>query len=365
VLYDDTLAANPAGTGTYVRGLRDALKARPDLELETSAFSSPSLGALDTGRKGVAARLRNSLRHLNYYWNVLPRRARATGCDLIFCPSALVPLRGRTPFVMTVYDLTVRRYPQTVDTLSRLYTNQMLRTGLRRARALCTISAAVAAEIREVAGTRVAPTYVAYPGPSPELVEAAPAAVFSNDHPFLLMVGTLEPRKNHVTALRALAQYGERPRGPNLELVLAGSSGWHYGEVLRTIDELGLQDRVRRIGPVASGSLKWLYQHALALLFPSLYEGFGLPVLEAMTLECPVLASQIPSVIEITGVNAWLLPPTDVAAWSGAIAQLASGSPDRTALTAALTRASRFTWEACAASAVQAIRAALSTRLVQ
>jgi glycosyltransferase involved in cell wall biosynthesis len=360
VLYDDTLAQNPAGTGTYVRGLRDALKSRSEVEVVTSAFTSASLGALDTGRKSAGARLRNSLRHIIYYWNVLPRRARAMGCDIIFCPSALVPLRGATPFVMTVFDLTHLTLSSSQDRMSGTYTRAMLRRGLARATVLCTISQAIKADLL-ARFPRIEPDriHVTYPGPNPQLLTAAATPAPVGGAPFVLMVGTIEPRKNHLTMLRALADHRRRQPDSGLTLVLAGSTGWLYQPVLRAIDELGVRDRVVQLGAVDAGSLKWLYQHALALMFPSLYEGFGLPVLEALTLQCPVVAARIPSVVEITGEGGWLLPPADVAAWSQALDQLVEEARDTAAIAAGLQRASRFTWEACASSAVQAINAAL------
>src|SRR5437867_12376241 len=217
VLYDATLAGNPAGTGTFTRGLLNALRRRSDLDLSTSSLDLASVETLDTAGKRSASRVGNSLRHLVYYGNTLPRRARRARADVIFCPSALVPLRGATPLVMTVYDLTVRRYPETVDTMSRLYASQMLRSGLQRSRAICTISRAVADELTHEQGWRSAPIRVAYPGPNPELLAATPEPILDGG-PFMLVVGTLEPRKNHITALRAFAAYRERQPASDLRL---------------------------------------------------------------------------------------------------------------------------------------------------
>jgi glycosyltransferase involved in cell wall biosynthesis len=175
------------------------------------------------------------------------------------------------------------------------------------------------------------------------------------------MVGTLEPRKNQVTALRAFAEYRAAHPDSDLALVLAGSAGWRYADVLETIDRLGLKSHVRRIGSVTPGQLKWLYQQARALLFPSLYEGFGLPVLEAFMLRCPVIAADIPPVREITGVDtATLLDPRVVSQWAQAIEQIADATPDAARAEAALAQASRFTWEDCASSVVGAINDGLS-----
>ena len=359
VLCDASLASNPAGTGTYVRGLLGALEARDDVEIVETTFHSTSAGTVDLARKAPLARLTNGVNHLAYYLRALPRRAQALGCDVIFCPSGLVPVRARTPFVMTVYDLTLLRYPRTMDWLSRSYLTGMLRWGVPRAAAICTISRAVREEVAERFRIPRERIVVTYPGPNPELLRAEPAPTPIPDRPYVLMVGTVEPRKNHLTVLRALADHLRQRPSSDLMLVAAGSAGWRYGPVVRAIDELGLRDRVVRLGAVDPGALKWLYQHALALLFPSLYEGFGLPVLEALSLRCPVVAARIPSVIEITGDTGTLLEPTDVAAWAGALDFLVDGHRDPAALAAGLERAVRFTWEACAASAVDAIHVAV------
>jgi glycosyltransferase involved in cell wall biosynthesis len=357
VLFDASLSGNPAGTGTYVRGLLTALKTRADLDLVTSSFEAGSAALLDTRRKTPGSRLRSGLQHLQYYLRGLPHRARLERCDIIFCPTSLTPLSGAVPYVMTVYDLTPLRFRNTQDWLSRQYLVRMLSWGVRRAAAVCAISQAVAAETgRAFPGVRQ-PVHVTYPGPNPELLRARPTPLPIADRPFALMVGTVEPRKNHVTVLRALRRHLEgRPDSP-LTLVAAGSAGWRYQPVLRAIDELGLTDRVVQLGAVAPASLRWLYQEARALLFPSLYEGFGLPVLEALCLGCPVVAARIPSVQEITGDAATLLEPTDVPAWASALDGLANGRPAGDL--AGRERAGHFTWDGCAEAAVGAIRAAL------
>jgi glycosyltransferase involved in cell wall biosynthesis len=361
VLCDASLARNPAGTGTYVRGVLGALKARDDVEVVETTFHSASAATLDLARKSPRSRLSNGLNHLGYYLRALPRRATALGCDVIFCPSGLVPVRTRIPFVMTVYDLTALRYSSTMDWLSRAYLTGMLRWGVPRARRICAISRSVGDEVVERFGVPPERIVVTYPGPNPELLRAQPLPVPIPERPFVLMVGTVEPRKNHLTALRALAQHLRHQPSSELMLVTAGSAGWRYGPVLRAVDELGLTDRVVRLGGVEPGALKWLYQHARALLFPSLYEGFGLPVLESLYLECPVIAACIPSVVEITGDTGSLLQPTDVAAWAAALDALEHGN-QAAARQAGLERSRRFTWEACAASAVEAIVGAVESR---
>lgn len=359
VLYDASLAGNPAGSGTYVRGLLGALQQRPEIDLLTVDLESESTRTLDTARKSPLDRARNSLRHIGFYLRTLPRRARQLGCDVIYCPTSLVPLGSGTPYLMTIFDLTPLRYPGTQDWLSRQYLLAMMRFGVGKAARLCTISSAVASEIgRQFTQVDPGRVSVTYPGPNPELLAASPAPVDLPSRPFALMVGTVEPRKNHLTALRALAEYRRRHPASDLMLVAAGSSGWHYGSTLAAIDDLGLRDHVVRLGSVGPASLRWLYREAACLLFPSLYEGFGLPVLEALYLECPVIASDIPSVEEIVGGTAPLLPATDADRWADALEHATAGSL-RGQIGPGLERACRFTWDACAASAISALQAAL------
>ncbi len=357
VLYDDSLAANPAGTGTFARSLLQALQTTTGVEVVTTRLASSSLGSVDVGRKRAGRRILSAIGHLRYFALDLPAEARRTGCDVIYSPSGLGPLRGRIPAVMTVHDLTPLRFPEAVDRLSRTYLREMLRLQLRRSAAVCTVSHAIATELRErfpsLPQDRV---YVVPDAPDPALIDATQTPVDQADAPFFLTVGTIEPRKNHITAIRAFARYLEQhPDAPEL-LVMAGSAGWLYQPVIDEIARRGLEARVRRVGRVDAGRLQWLYRHARSLLFPSLYEGFGIPVVEAFTLSCPVIAAAIPSVREVAGEGtATLLAPLDVEAWATAIEAAASGPPDGARLAAARFRAQAFSWDASA----QALREAL------
>jgi glycosyltransferase involved in cell wall biosynthesis len=233
----------------------------------------------------------------------------------------------------------------------------MLRLQLRRSAALCTVSRAIATEVRErFPSLDAGRVHVVPDAPDPALLAATPTPVEQANAPFFLMVGTIEPRKNHLTAIRAFARYVQQhPRAPEL-LVLAGSPGWLYQPVLDEVARLGLEARVRRVGRVDADRLQWLYRHARSLLFPSLYEGFGIPVVEAFALDCPVIASAIPSVIEVAGADAaTLLDPLDLEAWANAIQVAAAGPPDTGKRSAAHARSRAFTWEASA----QALREAL------
>lgn len=143
--------------------------------------------------------------------------------------------------------------------------------------------------------------------------------------PFVLMVGTIEPRKNHRTILLAFEQLWER--GSTLQLVLVGAAGWNCGDVLKHIEnhpELGR--RLHWLCQIDDLQLKQLYQQAQALVFASLDEGFGLPLIEAANLRCPVLASDVPVLREVGGGWPQFVPTQDVASWSSALEQMAQSN---------------------------------------
>jgi glycosyltransferase involved in cell wall biosynthesis len=349
VLYDGSLALNPAGTGTFVRGLLDALRRTDGIEVTVSSFRTTSVASIDVPHKTPARRLLNAVAHLRYFAVDLPARARQAGCDLIFSPSSLGPLRGRTPAVITVHDLAPLQYAATLHWMSRAYLQSMLRIQLRRSAAVCTVSTAVRGEIlTRFPSLDPARVHVIPDAPDPALLTAAPVPVAGVEAPFFLMVGTIEPRKNHETVLRAFAAHLERTPAAPEQLVLAGSPGWLYRPVFSLITTLGLESRVRSVGRVDPGQLRWLYQQSRGLLFPSFYEGFGIPVLEAFALGCPVIAARIPAVLEVAGTGtARLLDPMDVPAWTQAIASAAVARDDKI-IAAARERAASFSWEASA-----------------
>jgi glycosyltransferase involved in cell wall biosynthesis len=364
ILYENALAHNPAGTGVFVRGLLAGLRKLPEVEIITSEREAHASGDLDVARKSLARRARNAVAHAQYYAQALPRAARESDCDVILCPTTLGPLRGSKPSVVTVHDLSPIIVPETLDGMSRLYLRAMLAVGVASARCIATVSHAVEREVathyRRMPPERI---FVTYGGPNPAILDSLPIAPPGIEAPYLLMVGTVEPRKNHLTVLRALAEHVRSHPESAMRLVLAGSLGWRYAPLLRAIDELGMGSRVRRLGAVPPGTLKWLYGHAHSLLFPSLYEGFGIPVLEAFNLQCPVVAARIPPVVELAGTDAaLLLEPTDVGAWRAAIDAIAADRLDPGLRAAGMARAKAFSWENCARAMLAAARAAAASR---
>jgi glycosyltransferase involved in cell wall biosynthesis len=175
---------------------------------------------------------------------------------------------------------------------------------------------------------------------------------------YILFVGTLEPRKNVQTLLRAFAQVtAEMPRD-DLRLVIAGGKGWGVEDYLATMDVLKLHDQVHFVGFVEDNHLPDLYRGALMFVYPSLYEGFGLPILEAMACGTPVITSDRTSLPEVAGDAALLIDPTRAEALAEAIVSILSDGELRQTLRArGLARARAFTWNTVAEQTVAVYRA--------
>ncbi|HTW07130.1 MAG TPA: glycosyltransferase family 1 protein, partial [Acidimicrobiales bacterium] len=163
--------------------------------------------------------------------------------------------------------------------------------------------------------------------------------------PYVLWVGSLEPRKNVATLVRAFARLAAGRQVPH-RLVLVGPLGWLHDELVPQEPARQLGDRLRTLGAVSDRDLRALYAGASLFAFPSLHEGFGMPVLEAMAQRTPVVCSDIAALAEVSGGSAVLVPPCDVEAWASALGELASDEAGRVTLGAAgFDWAAQFTWE--------------------
>jgi glycosyltransferase involved in cell wall biosynthesis len=178
-------------------------------------------------------------------------------------------------------------------------------------------------------------------------------------------VATLEPRKNHVRLLHAYARYvacAQADALPPMPLVLAGGRGWLMDDFVVLIDKLGLTGRVQLLGYVADEELAWLYEHCFAFVYVSTFEGFGMPVLEAMSLGAAVISSNATSLPEVVGDAGLLVDPFDEAAMAAALVRLATDEPLRRSLqTRAREQAAHFSWRR-SAQQVKALYAELIER---
>ena len=281
-------------------------------------------------------------------------QARRLAADLFHFPFPVRPYALPQPSVVTIHDTIPLRWPNLLPRRrDRLMYPWLLRLAAASARIVMTDSEAAQADLIQVAGVPPAKVEVVPIG-----VEPPPAGARRADGPdgeWLLYVGINKPHKNLPRLVRAYA--ASRVARP---LVIAGPIDPRYPEAARTAAELGLGDRVRFLGLVDEDTLATLYQRAHLFLFPSLAEGFGLPVLEAMAAGVPVIASDIPAIREVAAGAARLIDPQCVDEWAEAIASLDANAAARAELAqAGRDRASQFTLRRTAELVVAAYRRAL------
>jgi glycosyltransferase involved in cell wall biosynthesis len=281
----------------------------------------------------------------------LPIELLLLGADLLHSPDFVPPFRRTCRSVITIHDLAFLRFPRLLTPESARYYNQVDRA-VRSADAVIVVSEATRRDVLDLLKADPTKVAVVYEAASPECVPLPPEKVAEQrarlglPERFALFVGTIEPRKNLPVLLRAYAQVWEEHRVP---LVVVGRKGWLYEEVFRTQDSLGLKDEVLFVGPVGGDQLVHYYNCADCLVLPSLYEGFGLPVLEAMACGKPVVVSNVSSLPEIVSDAGLLVEPDDVEGLAAAIGSLL-GNPDlRDEMgEKALARSAQFSWERAA-----------------
>lgn len=291
-----------------------------------------------------------------------PGVLRRLGADLVHGPVFVGPLLTRCPSVITIHDLSFIRFPALFRPANRLYLKVMTRLSARRARRLIAVSSYTAAETTELLGVPPGKIDVVYHGIDPAFrpLPAKEIDAFRQHKglpgQFILFVGTLEPRKNLPRLVEAFA----RLRHDAVKLVLAGGKGWFTDPLFAKVESLGLGDRVVFPGYVASGELPLWYNAATLLAYPSLYEGFGLPVVEAQACGTPVLASRSSSLPEAAGDGALMVDPLDVDGLAAAMDRLVTEQSLRDDLRArGLSHASRFTWPNSARETARVYRRAL------
>ncbi len=353
-----------AGLGRYAQELSAALL-EVDAENEYLIFFN----------RPRAARVEpplHSLRRLTVAWSNKPWRMSALlahfaglsqdrlfpGVDLFHATDHLLPRFSRVRSVFTLHDLAFRLYPETHTALNRWFLNVMMPRFLQAADAVIAVSEHTKRDALRAYNLDEAKVRVIYEGVNPRFRPAPPEAVavirrkYGLPERFILSVGTIEPRKNLETALAAYRTLKEG--GAAHRLVIAGKKGWLYRGFFRRLREEGLEGEVVFLGFVPDDDLPPLYGGADLFLFPSLYEGFGLPPLEAMACGAPVICSDSSSLPEVVGDAALLVPPLEVRAWAEALRRLLGDADLRADLQArGLARAREFSWARAARATVE------------
>jgi glycosyltransferase involved in cell wall biosynthesis len=283
--------------------------------------------------------------------------------DLLHGMAFALPLLWGGPSVVTIFDLSFLRYPDRLSTSRRLYLRLITRFSAHRAHRVLAISQSGKAEIAALLGVPSGKIDVAVPGVEPDFCPLPVRQVadfrvrYGLPGRFILYLGTLEPRKNLEILLRA---YADLPQRGVVKLLLVGGKGWQTEPIFALIEQLGLADDVVTPGFVPRETLPLWYNASEVFVYPSVYEGFGLPLVEAMACGVPVVASNTTSLPEAVGQDGLLLPPDDVGAWSSALAALLDDAPARADLAArGQRRARQFTWERTARQTVLSYHRAL------
>ncbi len=276
------LALTKAGVARHIAGLLSGLEAEPDLELLRYSF-------------GGRSRALVPVRDLGWYLGALPRRARRDRVDVLHCPSQRAPVRSSVPLVVTIHDLAVLRHPETFNRWTRAYSRALLPRVARGAARVIAVSEFTRRELVDLLDVpedkvRVIPNAVGPP------FEAEGKAA---DGDYVLAVGTLEPRKN----LDRLVGAFERAGLNGTRLLVTGARGWG------TVESAGKS--VQWLGFVPDEELARLYRGARCVAYISAYEGFGLPVLEAMACGAPVVAARTGAAPEVADKAAVLVDPLD------------------------------------------------------
>ncbi len=270
--------------------------------------------------------------------------------ELFYSPDfVLPPTRRATRTLLTVHDLSFLHYPEAFVPTLRRYLERVVPRSVARADHVLADSEATRADLIAHLETEPEKVDVLYSGVDPRFGPEFKAGEREHlekrygvgDQPYILSVGTIQPRKNYIRLIRAFASLRAEAR-----LLIAGGKGWLYEEIFAEAEK---HETVRLLGFVEDEDLPALYRNAALFAFPSLYEGFGLPVLEAMACGTPVVCSDVSSLPEVAGDAALLVDPLDTDALAGAMARVLGDADLCQAMIArGLQQAARFTWERAA-----------------
>jgi glycosyltransferase involved in cell wall biosynthesis len=368
------LYLRPGGVGgseIYVRSLIKEIGGRRDVDL--ILFCSPFVASTFAPRARVdivevgGREFSQGRRLYQENWGMRDL-LRNHPVDVLFSPANFAPalLPVRVPQVATVHDLQHLAYPENFPLLTRAARSVLFRSTFLRCARIIAIS--------EFTRVGILESYALAPGkvaavlqgvdapahPTPTVIEEARARFLPGEG-YVCYPARAWPHKNHVTLFRAIALL--RRQGLSIPLALSGASSAAFDR-LRTLPEsLGIGGQVRFLGMLARKDLFSMIAGARALVFPSRFEGFGLPILEAMHLGVPVAASDAASIPEVAGKAALLVPPEDVAAWARAIRRLVEDPVLRATLVAeGRENVKRFSWERCADGTLSVLRAAAERR---
>jgi glycosyltransferase involved in cell wall biosynthesis len=354
------LLGRPTGVGRYVAGLLGGLAGVGLGEIGLAAFTWRGFAEVPVVPGSVRVGRRVPARAVQAAWlhsGVPPLEWLGVHAEVFHATNYVLP-PGRAAGVLSVHDLSFALHADTVDAHVARF-RALVPRGIARASVVLTLTDAVGDEVADFYRLDRARVRTARPGVDAAWLDtAAPDAGWRDAHGlperYLVFVGTLEPRKNVPVLLEALRRLGPRA----VPLVLAGPAGWGDPPDLGTLDP----GAVLRLGYLDDAVLRRVVAGAAALVFPTRYEGFGLPPLEALATGTPVVSSDLPVLREVTGPHARYVPVGDADALADAIGEVLASPPTTAQREAGRAHAAQWTWQRCAQEAAAAYRQAAAER---
>ncbi len=338
----------PAGAGRYAIELASGLVERAvneEIYLVTTRASKRYWQDIAPGSHLIPTVPSQRPLRLLYEQIGMGRDLRRSGIGLHHGIHYTMPRRFAGPRVVTIHDTTLIEHPEWHERSKVVFFGEAIRAAAKYADALICPSHATAARVMELLEPR-ADVFVVYHGVDTDWLSVPDVPLPPGVGPrYLLFVGTLEPRKDLPTLVEAFSQVGRED--PDLRLVIAGQVGWMAEESLAAIQRSRFSERIVRLDYVDDSTLSTLYRNASAFVYPSLYEGFGLPVIEAMAAGIPVVTTRDSVMVEVSRGNVVQAEPSDPTSLSQGIRRVLAGGPEigRKVQLARATAAS-YTWEA-------------------
>lgn len=287
-----------------------------------------------------------------WHWVPIPYQAFfPNDADLSVFFNFIVPPRVRGRVITTIHDLTYIKYPETMQKSNLRHLSRGMARSIERSDRIIAVSKFTKWEIHEQFGIPLEKISVVYNAPSLS-TEIADSAATKQKHrihmPYILFVGNIEPRKNIVRLLKAFEHLKQRENIPH-QLVLAGGKGWRDEEILKTTSALSCREDVIFTGYISGAEKNLLYRDASLFVFPSIYEGFGIPPLEAMKWNCPVVCANAASIPEVVGDAACLVDPFSIESIAEGMGKVLFDQKYAEHLRqAGAQRAQAFSWESSA-----------------